>query len=621
MILLIMKKLFYFILILFMTLSYSCSRHGEYDNEYDPDKAKLELRISPVDAGVEAMGTEPGNSGLNENTVNTLHVFVYPNNAANTQPSLYTQIFTGINNTTSTTFSVSLGLARSSFTQDAMYDVYAIANLPSQISLSQNPTLADLKALSNVSPITSTSLQSVFVMDAKTSVVINPSSMVPVLTANMSLKRATTKVRVNLVLDPWSDVGTATVAQASLRNFAMYGSVLDNNPRSLQPADMSNSAYITGTPFTVFTFYCYENNWQNNQSNETYLMLNIPYGTRSSNYYRVPINKKSNDTRTGKLDRNTIYDVYAYIKDDGSDTEQGVVQVNSNCTVTNWTTYSVVLKTVDQHYLGVNELNVVMPNIATYTLKYVADLPISITNVTASCVQYSSTGSTSTVNYVSGNSQFPTFVISAATGTITVNSAIPINYVPKNITFTVTNNQGLTQNVVITQYPARYVTARLSNGNIKPEWYTGGSNLNLFTVNTLVPSSDGSYTIGDPTNGYKYTDSTAVGNNMVSPRFIIASQYGIYLRVDYPTAQKRCFDYGEDIYRSGWRMPTKAEIELVNRIQDDPNSAVKALLTGTAYWSAYKYDYYDFTNNVWTVSNSSGTAFIRAVYDLYKTEI
>lgn len=56
------------------------------------------------------------------------------------------------------------------------------------------------------------------------------------------------------------------------------------------------------------------------------------------------------------------------------------------------------------------------------------------------------------------------------------------------------------------------------------------------------------------------TDSLAAGNALVSPGFIIASQYAIYSSVNYAQAQNRCYQYGEDIYRSGWRMPTKAEL-------------------------------------------------------------
>lgn len=55
----------------------------------------------------------------------------------------------------------------------------------------------------------------------------------------------------------------------------------------------------------------------------------------------------------------------------------------------------------------------------------------------------------------------------------------------------------------IVQYPSIYVNARPSTGNVKPEWLQDGTqtNYNLFTVNTLVPSSNGSYSLGDPTYG------------------------------------------------------------------------------------------------------------------------
>lgn len=94
-----------------------------------------------------------------------------------------------------------------------------------------------------------------------------------------------------------------------------------------------------------------------------------------------------------------------------------------------------------------------MANIATYTLNYVSDLPVSITNITASCTQYNTSGVPSNVTYTSGQTQFPVFAVNAATSTITISSTIPINYVPKNITFTVTNNQGLSLNATVVQYP------------------------------------------------------------------------------------------------------------------------------------------------------------------------
>lgn len=51
--------------------------------------------------------------------------------------------------------------------------------------------------------------------------------------------------------------------------------------------------------------------------------------------------------------------------------------------------------------------------------------------------------STTQINYTSGQSQFPVFTVNSASSTISITSAIPINYVPKYISFTVTNGQGL----------------------------------------------------------------------------------------------------------------------------------------------------------------------------------
>lgn len=612
-----MKNIIYIICSAILLLS--CSKESDMGISGD-NNGSIVLNMKPNDPSLETRATEPGDDALNENKIVNVYVFFFAQNASDNQQCIASESFSGLSFQGTGTFSQDLVTPKSAFAAGVTYDVYTIANLPSNVTLPNPITLGGIKSLRTITPISSTSMQNNFVMDGKVSAILNPTTLTPIVNVNMPLKRALSKIRVKFVLAPGSAVDGATVAQVSLKHFAKNGSLIDNNTSVLASGDYDNSSYVTATPATTFTFYCYENNWGSNSANETYLMANLPYASTAANYYRIPINKYAGSTETGRTERNMIYDVVAYIDNKGSDTEIGTVAINSNCIITDWTTKNIVLQTISQHYLGISEYNIVMPNISTYTLNYVSDLPISITNITATCVQYSTTGVPSTVTYNSTQSQFPTFTVNSAASTITINSTIPVNYVPKNMTFTVTNGQGLSLNATIIQYPARYVTARLSTGNVKPLWNPGGANLNLFTVNTLVPSTNGSYTLGDPTNGGLRTDSTAIGNKMVSPRFIIASQYGIFTREVYGVAQNRCFMYGEDIYRSGWRLPTKSEIELINNIQDDANSAVKALLAGNAYWSAFKFDYYNFTNNVWVNEVSTGTAFVRCVYDLYKSE-
>lgn len=616
-----MKNIFYIICSAILLLSCSTELDIESGNagNHGGDGA-IVLNMQPNAPVDQTRATEPGNDLLNENKIENMHVFFFPQIESDAQPCLQYEYATGLSFMGVGTFSKDLTTLRSLFAVNVTYDVYTIVNLPANVTIPPNITLGQLRALRSITPMNHTAQQNNFVMDGKTSAVLNPSVLTPVVNIDMPLKRAASKVRVTFVLAPTSPVAAATEARVSLRNAASISSMIDGYPYALTAPDYTNTAYVTAAPTATFTFYAYENNWGLTTANETYLMVNLPYAAVTANYYRVPINKYANNVGTGRIERNMIYDVMAYIDTKGSDNENGTVTINSNCTITDWTSYEVILKTINQHYLGISEYNIVMPNTSSFTLNYVSDLPISIVGVTAMCTQYSTTGVPSTVNYTTGQPQFPTFTVNPSTSTITINSTIPINYVPKYMTFTVTNNQGLSLNATIVQYPARYVTARLSVGNVKPIYYPGGTNRNLFTVNTLVPSSDGSYTLGDPTNGFAKTDSTEIGNKMVSPRFIIASQYGIYTREQYVNAQLRCFLYGEDIYRSGWRLPTKSEIELVNNIQDDANSAVKALLTGDAYWSAYQFNYYNFTNNTWTNTNAAGTAFVRCVYDLYKDE-
>ena len=102
---------------------------------------------------------------------------------------------------------------------------------------------------------------------------------------------------------------------------------------------------------------------------------------------------------------------------------------------------------------------------------------------------------------------------------------------------------------------------------------------------------------------------------MVSPSFELASQLGATERWSYleygwyysrgkwsetskigaykETALCNCATYtetrivnGVEVPLDDWRLPTEAEIRLIDQLQNDPNSAVKSIMTGRYYWSA-----------------------------------
>ena len=75
-------------------------------------------------------------------------------------------------------------------------------------------------------------------------------------------------------------------------------------------------------------------------------------------------------------------------------------------------------------------------------------------------------------------------------------------------------------------------------------------------------------------------------------------------------------------YQGRWRMPTKAEVELIDKLQKDPSSAVKYIMQGNEYFSAYPGWTYSFTTGQWDKDkdNQGGkrTGNIRCVFDVYK---
>ena len=71
-----------------------------------------------------------------------------------------------------------------------------------------------------------------------------------------------------------------------------------------------------------------------------------------------------------------------------------------------------------------------------------------------------------------------------------------------------------------------------------------------------------------------------------------------------------------------WRIPSLAELKLINKIQKDRNSAVKALLFGKSYWSAQENIAYSFVEdqNIDVTKRGLPTYYfsVRPVFDTYK---
>lgn len=115
---------------------------------------------------------------------------------------------------------------------------------------------------------------------------------------------------------------------------------------------------------------------------------------------------------------------------------------------------------------------------------------------------------------------------------------------------------------------------------------------------------------------YRPTLSDASAENMISPKFRIASSYGVCVdNITYADARKRCATYQEDGYPAGrWRIPTKAEVLFMIRLSKDEKITQ---LFNTTYWCANgtvnQQGVFTSITNINT--NTNTTAVVRPVYD------
>lgn len=292
----------------------------------------------------------------------------------------------------------------------------------------------------------------------------------------------------------------------------------------------------------------------------------------------------------------------------------------------------------DLKYLFVRETKVVMANITEYKIEFASSSNITIDQPSyATYEKYELKGNVITKGtgyYDNKDKQYPSIIGDLGkSGYIKITSKLPENYFPKQFVFGVHNAEGLkVLGIAVDQYPPQYLTGVVSGGTNTPASPTGSTNPNLFTVTTIAP---GTLVIGDPYDKITgLTKNDMLSNELVSPRFVVASRYGTVSggSYNYDKAVKRCEVYEEHYtdergvyhsYEAGtWRLPTLAELEFMYTIQNSDQVVNYLYNTGGQYWSARKYWCYYFgakgTGYRYETTNSTNSnRFVRCVHDLY----
>lgn len=186
------------------------------------------------------------------------------------------------------------------------------------------------------------------------------------------------------------------------------------------------------------------------------------------------------------------------------------------------------------------------------------------------------------------------------------------------------------------------------------------SNFNMFLIETTVLPSDSDFLLGDPRledidnlnswptrssavstwsasaasiqgsnrklSYYHPVDPSSNADNIIAPKYRVASSHGATSELTYANAFRRCASYQEKGYPAGrWRLPTVAEISYITKLNAD--GKIIRLFGSTTngettdYWCNSGYvTVYDGTDDrskqaPVAYTGTSGNRYVRCVYD------
>lgn len=624
---------------------------------------------------------------------------------------------------------ITLAAKRESFTANARYWVYLIAN--STHPKSDFTNLADLNALKAMTqddenihmtglPGTETTpFPATFLMDgiaypegveepaldAVAPVVLNDGVSANDTELKVTLRRAAAKIVVTITKGDdvtFDDAPQSHDAGYYLRNMPYSTSIVAgvDGQAKLKNTYKTSGGYFNWTSDKItVTAYMYAHAWDNASSleQEVRLVMNIPLTykkdndakLRPNNYYQVPV-------CSGKaIDRNTCYMVTAKVNAPGAENPSTPVTLTEvKFSVVEWVSETIDVGGDDGRptFLTLNQYDLEMRNMEDDHTSLIftssSDVSASIDRV----YYYDKFGQQQVLEKVTGTDNeygistggwWPSWTNRCTievtpdkglNGKLDVYSTLPENNTIRYIEVTVTNDDGIERKLTIEQYPLEYITNiqgwysyrsdfggttfenKGDDGTTKNSYFKSkvaeeiksGSNKGLSDIyryawrnNSLDPdyesiykpgnarmyhvvisSTSKDYTIGIPRiDPDGYTDKDAANNLLVSPSFMLASQLGaLASTVNFNQAKDHCKQYvevykddnGKVIHLDDWRLPTRAELEIIIKFQYS-SDAMDEVIRRRGYWCADG-------EYVYNEDGMSGDGYIRCVRDAYDDE-
>lgn len=422
-----------------------------------------------------------------ESFVNHIDVIIF--DEAGTEPGnkVYSGRYT-VNNASSLTLSAK----RSSFVSGQKYYVYLIANSTLPVSdyeaVATYNDLVDKKQEDynlHLTALEAADAPKYFLMDAvakdasdSSPVVLNNGVYTDNTVLEAVLTRAAAKVVVNITASENVEFKQFSVAEGSegglyyVRNMPYDTYILAEarpaeqiRTAKVRTTTKTNNAYFTWNPsedakHVSLVTYVYPNNWADNSilEREACVVMNLPMvytsGESSVNHYNSWYKIPMTDEKMFK--RNNYYEVNITLNRPGATEESTPIELNDiYYAVEEWVEQDIYVGGDDKpKYLSVNKTEMEMRNIAVdaSTLSFASSSPVTIT--VKDIYYYNKFGQKTTINpTITGTTESGSIA-----GNITVNSPLPTNNAIRYFTLVVTNQDGITREVTVTQYPLEYIT-------------------------------------------------------------------------------------------------------------------------------------------------------------------
>ena len=581
--------------------------------------AELSLRLAVQEIRSLRATTEPGVGALNENKIESLQILFYKGGT----------LYWSVSPAPATDGNYSIPIPedkQGGFDGSSTYNVYVVSNMTFKAPDAESD-LAKIPVSESVAKLPNDK----FVMQGVTSKQINLKTPEGKQLGEVELRRVASKLRITPTVDITGYAVTGDI-QVKFVGAIDSGYLLAEEVVTEAPAIDYN--YRATEDKQPQLFYSYYSNWSSDPDLAPYYLLTVPLKkegetTAVNYYYRVALTPVEPHFTANKL-----YDLKLGIHKLGSTTPEEPVSITGSLSILPWTICNDQYDLPASNYLEVSEREAHIYNVETHTISYESSKkPVTIRIVEASFSYVNgATGQAITDAIPTSSDQYPT--VTVVGNQIKIQSTLPINNIPKKIRFKVSNGIAeLDKEVTVYQYPSLFITHTMgAKSSRRPDGTLAHSGLNNKAIYRItVQNPPEGMILGFPprenTNFYKsewVSDGWLSGHNeyqiqhsdyttkrdaetaqMVSPSFELASQLGAtpsmpydqtqedYTMYDKKTALCNCATYtetrivnGKEVILDDWRLPTVAEIRLIDQLQNDPNSAVQSIMTGRYYWSA-----------------------------------